>query len=1045
MKLPLPDNGQEVKQGDTHFILHGIYHGIQWISGEPYRPRVEMLAIKDNRQVFLCMYDEPKEYGYKYRLPGGSLDADSDRSTQAMNETNEEALLAVDNVYFSGVQYTRDYEEGFLLKGGDICIAYKGEVTDVFTSKYIGKYDKKSIDKDDLDNDMAKNGKFYYITSVMNDMRPEHLEALLQSPEVADDIKRHIRLRTSVTEANVRRVSEAATESQTPSKKPVYIVCCGYSTPFSNMVKAHTKSQYNHCALALDDTLDVMYTFRHNHFENGKYSGGFEIESLRYIKRLDDDAIIKVNVVMLDNDKFENLQKNIQNLIVNMRDTKYDTANLLRTFLNIEMDNSKVKDDTLTCSEFVTKVLYTQGVKLSDKPINLTTPDDVANSDIAYHSIRLYIGSAKKYKPSKLSPLPTTEAFTLETIEHHKVSYVYHGSPNKIVGKIRPHASTHNRSYVYASPNYNFALCFAGKWNDFIINQSCVDGKIILTEIKEGAFNQVYNKPGYIYTLRWDSFFAKTKDDEGTMLEVVSTSPVPIINVEYIPNILDKLKNSDDVELYKYPKLPSFIMDRNQYIVDRTRVLYKQTGDASIITYVDELYPELHIDDVVICGGQHTATITEAKRSQLPSDVFGIPEHRKYPLDTKKHVLSAIKLFNHVEPQYEKQLAKRIKQAIKEFGITGNEIHITDKNRFSKYYKKPNTNSVEVVVEYSMSKDKLLDKIDKLVKAKNTDVANFGREAKLALLHGFDNTTDLFMTFNTVLFGGGLALALCIPVMVSLLVIISASIPHATIMTILKKQKALIASNLDKLDRNGKTYNGVLTSMITSEGDIKPVEETYTIVLEAPGDVDTDEEQSEDYTEQVTDDDTGDPLDGDVEEPEEEESTDYTEDVEEPDDEDLGDDTEDTGEAPEEEESTDYTDEVDDTGEGGLSDYDPETTDDTGEEMSDTDETVEDNDTNKNTIIKNYNLMVDFQKMFRAISDILVSLDPVIYTQPIQNSVLAQVIKNLQTIKDCVVRYIDINYSTKYEENLYYYGIFLQSLKFNLEILRKNDELADDN
>lgn len=89
--------------------------------------------------------------------------------------------------------------------------------------------------------------------------------------------------------------------------------------------------------------------------------------------------------------------------------------------------------------------------------------------------------------------------------------------------------------------------------------------------------------------------------------------------------------------------------------------------------------------------------------------------------------------------------------------------------------------------------------------------------------------------------------------------------------------------------------------------------------------------------------------------------------------------------------------------------------------------------------------MVDFQKMFRAISDILVNLEPVIYTQPIQNSVLSQVIKNLRTIKDYVVRYVDFNFSDKYEENLYYYGIFLQAMKFNLEILRKNDELDNDN
>ena len=33
----------------------------------------------------------------------------------------------------------------------------------------------------------------------------------------------------------------------------------------------------------------------------------------------------------------------------------------------------------------------------------------------------------------------------------------------------------------------------------------------------------------------------------------------------------------------------------------------------------------------------------EMKRSQLPDSVFGVPEQRKYPLDSEKHVRSAIK------------------------------------------------------------------------------------------------------------------------------------------------------------------------------------------------------------------------------------------------------------------------------------------------------------------------------------------------------------------------------------------------------------------
>lgn len=73
----------------------------------------------------------------------------------------------------------------------------------------------------------------------------------------------------------------------------------------------------------------------------------------------------------------------------------------------------------------------------------------------------------------------------------------------------------------------------------------------------------------------------------------------------------------------------------------------------------------------------------EIKRSNLPDESFGIPELRKYPLDTEEHVISAIKLFNHVEEKYEKQLADNINRKIIEYDIDW--IVVGPTNKFSKY------------------------------------------------------------------------------------------------------------------------------------------------------------------------------------------------------------------------------------------------------------------------------------------------------------------------------------------------------------------------
>lgn len=83
------------------------------------------------------------------------------------------------------------------------------------------------------------------------------------------------------------------------------------------------------------------------------------------------------------------------------------------------------------------------------------------------------------------------------------------------------------------------------------------------------------------------------------------------------------------------------------------------------------------------CSDKGDDYVDEMKRSELDDDVFGIPEERKYPMPDKKHVYSAIKLFGHVEPKYEKELANNIKKRMKQYGISKDEVG--EKNRLKKY------------------------------------------------------------------------------------------------------------------------------------------------------------------------------------------------------------------------------------------------------------------------------------------------------------------------------------------------------------------------
>ena len=90
---------------------------------------------------------------------------------------------------------------------------------------------------------------------------------------------------------------------------------------------------------------------------------------------------------------------------------------------------------------------------------------------------------------------------------------------------------------------------------------------------------------------------------------------------------------------------------------------------------VSEAYEYLLIDE----------SMNAAKRNALPDSAFGVPSKRKFPLDTEARVRSAIKFFNYVDPDDEALLARKIKSAMNRYGIK--DVAVSDKNRFSKYYK----------------------------------------------------------------------------------------------------------------------------------------------------------------------------------------------------------------------------------------------------------------------------------------------------------------------------------------------------------------------
>ena len=106
--------------------------------------------------------------------------------------------------------------------------------------------------------------------------------------------------------------------------------------------------------------------------------------------------------------------------------------------------------------------------------------------------------------------------------------------------------------------------------------------------------------------------------------------------------------------------------------------------ESNISFEFDNISQEL-IDEMVIYG------LTESRLPKDGSDPeFGIPEEEKYPLFNKAHVISAIKLFGHVEDKYEAQLAHAIISKMKKYNISFDMVG--EDNRLYKYLSKSELN-----------------------------------------------------------------------------------------------------------------------------------------------------------------------------------------------------------------------------------------------------------------------------------------------------------------------------------------------------------------
>lgn len=134
----------------------------------------------------------------------------------------------------------------------------------------------------------------------------------------------------------------------------------------------------------------------------------------------------------------------------------------------------------------------------------------------------------------------------------------------------------------------------------------------------------------------------------------------------FIAEIAGNIVRSNKIEvLIEYIKTADYL------------VLRRYASDKTLCTLINIVFDE--------------SDLTAEKRNKLPDSDFGVPSKRAYPLNDENHVRQAIKMFNHCDSKDEKELAEAIIKKMKKYEI--NDISVSDKNRFSKYYKSPKNES----------------------------------------------------------------------------------------------------------------------------------------------------------------------------------------------------------------------------------------------------------------------------------------------------------------------------------------------------------------
>lgn len=139
-----------------------VWNSLVIKNGKRYRERVETLIYKDPGKILLrCLPNG------EYKLPGGSSEPNRTLKEQAILECQEEVHITPKNLVYYGT-YVKPYTKGS---------EYDGYLCHYFVGTYDRMY-TRTVRKEDQDEKMLNESKWYYYTNAASILSDDHLNAL---------------------------------------------------------------------------------------------------------------------------------------------------------------------------------------------------------------------------------------------------------------------------------------------------------------------------------------------------------------------------------------------------------------------------------------------------------------------------------------------------------------------------------------------------------------------------------------------------------------------------------------------------------------------------------------------------------------------------------------------------------------------------------------------------------------------------------------------------------------------------------------------------